>query len=265
MAELINPVKNGVVDQTSSTTTTKTSTKGTDALGKDAFLQLLVTQMKYQDPLNPNTDTEYVSQLATFSQLEQMQNLSQTSANSQAFGLVGANVIVKSTDKSGGVTYKDGTVDYVTMSGGKAQLSIGGNLYNIDQLYQVIDSNYIIEKGLPTMPKEVSATFNKTKPEDITFDVNLGSGKTVATNVAVIINNNVLDAKHVTITGNKVTISKEALKDLEDGTYKPTLVFNDALYTTVAGKITIKVEGQTTTDDDTTDDATDKNSNTETA
>ena len=43
--------------------------KGGD-LDKEAFLQLLVTQMKYQDPLEPTDNTEYVSQLATFSELE---------------------------------------------------------------------------------------------------------------------------------------------------------------------------------------------------
>ena len=47
-----------------------------DALGKDAFLQLLVTQMKYQDPLDPQDNSEYLSQLAQFSALEQMTNVS---------------------------------------------------------------------------------------------------------------------------------------------------------------------------------------------
>jgi len=44
-------------------------------LGKDEFLQLLVTQLQYQDPLEPMSDTEYIAQLAQFSSLEQMQNI----------------------------------------------------------------------------------------------------------------------------------------------------------------------------------------------
>ena len=56
------------------TGTEKADTKGTTDLGKDAFLQLLVCQMQNQDPMNPNSDTEYVAQLAQFSQLEQLQN-----------------------------------------------------------------------------------------------------------------------------------------------------------------------------------------------
>ncbi len=48
---------------------------GTDALGKDAFLQLLTMQLKFQDPMNPTSNTEFIAQLAQFSSLEQMQQL----------------------------------------------------------------------------------------------------------------------------------------------------------------------------------------------
>ena len=51
------------------------TTKANDELGKDAFLQLLVAQMKYQDPLDPQDNSEYIAELANFSALEQMTNV----------------------------------------------------------------------------------------------------------------------------------------------------------------------------------------------
>lgn len=44
-------------------------------LGKDAFLQILITQLQNQDPTNPMDDREFISQMAQFSSLEQMQNM----------------------------------------------------------------------------------------------------------------------------------------------------------------------------------------------
>ena len=52
-----------------------TSTNSNSSLNKDAFLQLLVTQMQYQDPLDPQDNSEYLSQLAQFTSLEQMTNV----------------------------------------------------------------------------------------------------------------------------------------------------------------------------------------------
>jgi flagellar basal-body rod modification protein FlgD len=60
----------------SSTTTTSTTSKS--VLGKDDFLKLLITEMKNQDPLNPMQGTEYATQLAQFSSLEQLSNISDT-------------------------------------------------------------------------------------------------------------------------------------------------------------------------------------------
>lgn len=120
-------------------------------LGKDAFLQLLVTQMKYQDPLDPQDNGEYLAQLAQFSALEQMTNVaeglgdvSKLVSNIDTSVLVGqlSNMIGKdvqwikestSTDENGksvtsketfegkvtGVSISDGSPTIIAESGGK--------------------------------------------------------------------------------------------------------------------------------------------------
>ncbi|SEQ36350.1 flagellar basal-body rod modification protein FlgD [Pseudomonas sp. NFACC02] len=94
------------------------SATGASTLGKDSFLQLLVTQMQNQNPLDPQDNSEFVAQLAQFSSLETMQNLSssvdaiggmyQSSQALQASSLVGRSVIVDSgstnVDTSKGMT-----------------------------------------------------------------------------------------------------------------------------------------------------------------
>jgi flagellar basal-body rod modification protein FlgD len=49
----------------------------TDALGRDAFLKLLVTQLQHQNPLEPQPDGEFLAQLAQFSSLESLQDIKQ--------------------------------------------------------------------------------------------------------------------------------------------------------------------------------------------
>jgi flagellar basal-body rod modification protein FlgD len=51
------------------------SAAATDTLGRNAFLNLLVTQLQHQDPTQPQADGEFLAQLAQFSQLEQLQTL----------------------------------------------------------------------------------------------------------------------------------------------------------------------------------------------
>ena len=60
------------VGQTTTTTTSSSAPLKQKDLGKDAFLQLLVTQLQNQDPTKPQADGEFIAQLAQFSSLEQL-------------------------------------------------------------------------------------------------------------------------------------------------------------------------------------------------
>jgi len=109
------------------------STQGTKRgeLGKDEFLQLLVTQMRYQDPLEPVKDTEYIAQLAQFNSLEQMQNLNKSIDGIhewlqvvQSSSMIGKGI--EAIDFASGEVIK-GTVTEVIFRDNQPQLVVGDN------------------------------------------------------------------------------------------------------------------------------------------
>ena len=116
---------------TSTTSTSAPATKAANTvLGKDDFLKLLVGQLKNQDPLNPTTDTDFIGQMAQFSQLEQTTNMA--TANEQliaeqrgarAVALLGRTVTYP--DATTGVP-TTGVVQRVDWLDGKPSLSVGG-------------------------------------------------------------------------------------------------------------------------------------------
>ncbi|MCR4903203.1 MAG: flagellar hook capping protein [Butyrivibrio sp.] len=140
----VSNVSASVVNGSVVDTTTKTTTTTASGYDKDAFMNILVAQMKYQDPLEPTSNTEYISQYAQFSQVEQLQNMADAMTLSRASDLVGKTVIINQTSEATGQTTQiQGVVDFVTYSGGEAYLSIDGTNYKMDDLYAVADTEYI--------------------------------------------------------------------------------------------------------------------------
>lgn len=150
---LVQSVVDGkLVDSTaSSTSLSSSSSSSSSSLDKDSFLQLLVAQMKYQDPLEPTSNTEYISQFATFSELEEMQNMRTSTDMARAQDLVGKQVILKVTSETTGNTdYVSGMVDYTIFENGESFLSVGGSLYSLDDLDTVVEPEYIEAYDLAT-------------------------------------------------------------------------------------------------------------------
>lgn len=137
-------VENGTVVDTSASATSSSKEKTNNNLDKEDFLNLLVAQMKYQDPLQPQSNTEYVSQLATFTQVEATENMAHTAESLEAGGLIGKTVIMRPTNSVTGETSDVvGVVDYMMKEGSNIYLAINGSLYNLDDLYTVADSEYM--------------------------------------------------------------------------------------------------------------------------
>ncbi|HEY7814179.1 MAG TPA: flagellar hook capping FlgD N-terminal domain-containing protein [Nakamurella sp.] len=92
-------------------------------LGQDGFLQLLVAEMKNQDPMSSSQDpTQSVTQMAQFSSVEQLTNLVQSSQSAQSIALIGHTVAY--TDSAGNAG--QGVVDAVTFNQGSPVIDVGG-------------------------------------------------------------------------------------------------------------------------------------------
>ena len=126
-----------------SASVTKKANESSSSLGKDDFLQLLVAQMKYQDPMEPTSNTEYIQQYATYSELEQMMNMSETMDLQRASGLVGQMVCVEFTTDAGIEKVIEGVVDYVYYESGTPFVSINGELYKAEDVKTVYDATYV--------------------------------------------------------------------------------------------------------------------------
>ena len=157
MANIIASVEDGKLNYNYTDNSKKNGINPTGStLGYDQFLQLLCAEMQYQDPLEPTSNTDYVAQMATFSQLEATLSLTETQENANAGNLVGKQVILKVTSETTGQTsYVDGRVDYVLYENGEVFLSVNDQLYPASSLDTVADSEYYEGVTMATTLKDM--------------------------------------------------------------------------------------------------------------
>jgi len=111
-------------------------------LGKDEFLKILITQLQNQDPLSPVEDKEFIAQLAQFSTLEQMQNMTYDFNVMRGMDLIGRTVYAEVYDNiTGELIPVAGEVDSVILENGKLYLTIGEIDLTLDDVKMVLSDS----------------------------------------------------------------------------------------------------------------------------
>ena len=115
-------------------------------MGKNDFLMLLAAQLRYQDPLNPQSDADFAAQLAQFSSLEQMQNMNETlsaMASYQAYSFVG-KYVVAAAYVDGVFSEIPGVVDCIFSREGVTYAQIGEYIVPISAITDVFDATSLL-------------------------------------------------------------------------------------------------------------------------
>lgn len=171
-SSIINEITN-MQNWTSQQEALKAKTEGTsNELDQDMFLKLMLEQLKYQDPLNPMSNQDFLAQQAQFTQLEQLTQLTETiEANSgltQGMDLIGKEVTLMDPDDPSATI--SGVVEEAVFYQNGCAVKIDGKEY---------------PAGLILSAKEPSASTSEPSGEETTEDSTNKDDSTNSTNTAV--------------------------------------------------------------------------------
>lgn len=130
-----------------SSTTPKTT--GNSTLGKDQFLKILITQLQNQDPMQPMEDKEFIAQMAQFSSVEQLMNIStQLTALNQSLGsvsgLIGKDITWTDADTE---LPKSGNVESIVVSSGVQYAVVGKERIALTDITQIQNASSAAPAG----------------------------------------------------------------------------------------------------------------------
>ena len=124
-----------------------TQSNPSQSLNQADFLNLLVTQMSSQDPLNPESDTDFAAQLAQFSSLQATQSMATELQTLEANSLIGQTVTL--TPSTGGAQVS-GVVTAVQILSGVPEILVNGQVYNLSQIAAVTPTTTTSNAATPT-------------------------------------------------------------------------------------------------------------------
>jgi flagellar basal-body rod modification protein FlgD len=135
MTSPISPVTSPTQESPATANTGSLGTAG--LLDPTTFLSLLVDELKYQNPLDPTSSSDFMSQIAQLSQVEQLQSVSSASQMGEAAGLIGKTVTAN--DESGNAI--SGIVTGVTNGSSGPLLNVGNHTVSLTDVEQIGSSN----------------------------------------------------------------------------------------------------------------------------
>lgn len=216
--------------------TSKTTDRNTGELGKSDFLNLLVTQLRYQDPLNPTDDKEFIGQMAQFSALEQMQNLNTSFSSTKAVSLIGKNVtanIVDPTTKE--TTEINGDVTNVKISEGKVYVIVEGQDIAIEDIVDVAEGYRSSQSNISAYTSLIGTNVDGVAYNGKTGDMIKVSGKVSSIKKGVYEDYAVLNGVKAEIAGIDSDIKttdpdyiKRTLQDAFDNKKEIALIIKDS-------------------------------------
>lgn len=212
------------------------SARKTGDLGKDDFLNLLVTQLRYQDPLNPTDDKEFIGQMAQFSALEQMQNLNTSFTASKAYSIIGKSITANIVDPSTKETTEiSGDVSSVKVNSGKYYAIVKGTEVLVDNITNVSDSIYSSRNNLSAYTNLIGYNVNGIVYNSENGDLIKVSGLVKAIQKGVYEDYAVMDGVSVEIAGLDTTVKttdpdyvKNTLKAAYEKGDKVSIIIKDS-------------------------------------
>lgn len=107
------------------------------ALDMDGFLKMMVTQLTNQDFMNPVDDTQFVTQMAQFSMMQQMNNMAGDFKNNYMLSLVGQDVTCAKFNVSGDLVKETGKVERIILADNDYSIYVNGEKFTLSQIMEI--------------------------------------------------------------------------------------------------------------------------------
>lgn len=158
---------NGILPPQSAPMSSAPASKGSN-LSIDDFFSLLVAQLTNQDMYNTMDDTQFIAQMAQFSMVQALSDLSKASSTAYSVSLIGKEATVAQTNQDGSLEVFTGIVECVNLYNGSTEIMIDGKTFPLSSIMEVRQPNIIIPSSGLTPPTGITPPTGTTPPAEVT-------------------------------------------------------------------------------------------------